>query len=371
MVICVQDAELTEESLNRIGNKCLGIWRKNRQLVMTIASVWWLTGCYLAKQALYQNDLFNSRRRTDDVIDDAITPDETKKQLQLVSKILNFAEINGLNATGAYRFFVDNKSRSVSFIVQAAYPDRFESITWWFPFVGRVPYLGFFLEEERDSFADELLKMGFDIDKGEASAFSSLGWFEDPVFSSMLNRRPGDLVHLILHELVHRTVWLVGSTQFNEQLAEYVAEVLTTQFIKKNFDPAELARYQAKRKDRLVFQRWLRDLKESLSELYSARGKLNLDDLMGQKRRLISSFERAPLRPEFKQVDYIRAGKPWNNAAILASALYASEATYFEALRQCLDPKGSIASFLMILDDQSRGLEEGIDINVALDGRCS
>src|SRR5690606_18969091 len=111
--------------------------------------------------------------------------------------------------------------------------DRLEFVTWWFPVVGSVPYIGYFDKADRDAKATELKQQGYDVSVGGAGAFSSLGWFEDPIFSSMLDRGPADTAHLFIHELTHRTLWIPGSTEFNENLAEYVSYRLTPQYLRK------------------------------------------------------------------------------------------------------------------------------------------
>jgi len=101
-----------------------------------------------------------------------------------------------------------------------------ESITWWFPIVGRVPYLGYFSKADRDSKASELRTEGYDVYETGVGAYSSLGWFDDPIYSPMLRRSEADFAHLIFHELTHRTLWIRGSVEFNENLAEYAADFL-------------------------------------------------------------------------------------------------------------------------------------------------
>ena len=89
-----------------------------------------------------------------------------------MGRILSFAESHGLNASGAYKYYIATKEPVVSYIVQAAYADRLEFVTWWFPVVGDVPYLGFFKKPERDAKAAELTASGYDVHTSGAGAFS-------------------------------------------------------------------------------------------------------------------------------------------------------------------------------------------------------
>lgn len=347
------------------------MWLKKRHLAVFLPWYLFMSSCYISRQAIHQNDLFNSRRLIEDVIEDPTTSEGVRLRLKLINEIVNFAEERGLKAAGAYRFLIDNQSRAVSFILQAAHSDRLRSITWWFPVVGRVPYLGFFSREDRDFVANDLAMRGFDVDVGEAAGFSSLGWFSDPVFSSMLKRNSADLVHLILHELVHRTVWFVDAASFNEHLAEFVSEILADEFIKDKLSAAEFAKYREKRQDRRLFSRWLRDLKFALEHLYKMRSKLTLSELLSKKQAIIASFKHPPRRPLFKHFDYIKSGEPWNNASILGSMLYAADFNWFAELRRCLDPEGTVASFLTALQQQVNNFHDGLKINQSLDDVCS
>ena len=148
----------------------------HRRLATLLIAVATLPGCYLARSGLHHNDLFNSRRRVEDVLSDPAVDEDTRERLRYVATVLAFAEKSGLNTDGAYQYYIRTDQPVVSYIVQAAYADRLEFATWWFPVVGRVPYLGYFLEEERDTKARELEAEGLDVERGAAGAFSSLGW---------------------------------------------------------------------------------------------------------------------------------------------------------------------------------------------------
>ena len=325
----------------------------------------------MLRSGLHHNDLFNTRRPVADVIADAQTPSVTRSRLVYVARVLSFAQTAGLNTDGAYSYFIDNKPAVVSYIVQAAYSDRFKSVTWWFPIVGRVPYLGFFTESERNAKATELRGQGYDVDLGVAGAFSSLGWFDDPIFSSMLSRKDADIAHLFLHELVHRTIWISGSVAFNEQLAEYVSEMLTAEFFQQTNSKAELTRYLEKREDRRAFSSWLSRLRTALDDLYQQRDRVSSSELKKRKLDIIESFQRPPLVPSFRQVDYVRANAPWNNAAILASSLYLPDLAAFDQAKNCIAKNNRISTFLTELAKRKDRFTGILDSKVVLDGLCS
>jgi predicted aminopeptidase len=236
----------------------------------------------------------------------------------------------------------------VSYIVQAAYKDRLEMKTWWFPIVGSVPYLGFFESPERDQKALELKDAGYDVTTGGVGAFSSLGWFDDPLFSSMLSRSHAELSHLLFHELIHRTLWIPGSTEFNENLAEYGAGILTERYFAKLKDDTSLELYRKKLRDKETFRRWLWELHGTLKRLYDAKPKPGEDTLLRSKALIFQSFLTPPKRPRFEVVDYI-GQEEWNNATVLAETLYAPDIKTFARAHACFGEDKSIGSFLSAL----------------------
>lgn len=299
-----------------------------------------LSGCYVTRQALHQNDIFNTRRPVADIIDDPATPEKLRERLKTARRILRYAAHEGLNTEGAYGYFVDTKEPVVSYIVQAAEPDRLVSRTWWFPVVGRVPYLGYFTKSERDEEAQRLAAEGLDVHTGGAGAFSSLGWFDDPLFSSMVGRGEPELAHLLFHELTHRTYWAPGSVRFNENLAEYVSIELAMTYLKDVGAPEDIPKFLAKLDDRRLFKTWLERLKAELEALYAEAPP----DVLKRKAAIFAKYKEPPLKPKFAVVDFVK-DEDWNNAAILASSLYLPDTEVFAKAHACLK-KPSMTDFL-------------------------
>jgi predicted aminopeptidase len=322
-----------------------------------------LSGCYVTRLAVHQNDLFNSRRPLSAVIDDPETSEKLRERLKNARRVIRFAARQGLNTEGAYRYFVDTREPVVSYIVQAALPDRLESRTWWFPIVGRVPYLGFFTKPERDAESATLRAEGLDVHEGAASAFSSLGWFEDPLFSSMVARNEGDLAHLLLHELTHRTYWSPGSVQFNENLAEYCGLELAKLYLNEVGAPEDIAKFAQKAADRRLFKTWLEALRKELEALYAKAPK----DVLAQKAAIFAKYQKAPLRPKFAYADYVK-DEDWNNATVLANSLYLPDTEVFAKAHACLR-KPRLIDFLTELHRLTD--DAGGDPFKALDAMCA
>ncbi len=313
-------------------------------------------GCYSVRQAIYHNDLYNSRRPVTDVLADPETDEKTRTALGFVAKALDFAEVHGLNAQNAYTQYIKTSSPYVSYLVQAAYPHKFEFKTWWFPVVGAVPYLGYFSPEERDAQAEILAAEGLDIHKGGVGAFSSLGWFEDPLFSSMIRRTEADLVHLIFHELTHRTVWIPGSVEFNENLAEYIADRLTEEYLLASGKKDLIQIYFDRKEDKAKFRIWLKDLKAELTNFYDNGQKLDKDKLTKGKAAIIGRYTKEK-KPSFKQIDYV-GDDLWNNASIMGASLYTPDLETFEKAHACIG-HGHLIKFLNVLKESAKEVGNG------------
>ncbi len=309
------------------------------------------SGCYVTRQAWHQGRLLTSRRPVQEVVSDSAIPIETRDKLEKVQAVLAYAARERLNTAGAYDYFIQTQQPVVSYLVQAAEPTKLELVTWWFPVVGRVPYLGYYDKEERDAEAKLLASRGLDVATGGAGAFSSLGWFNDPIFSSMLLRRDAELAHLFFHELTHRTLWVPNAAAFNENLAEYVAVVLTRQYLRDQGDQPALDAYELRRQDKELFSRWLEALRRDLQALYSDPS-VSEEEILNRKSRLLAEYQKSPKKPKFKQVDLV-GSEIWNNASIMSAALYNPDFQSFDGLRKCLG-EPSIRGFLDIVGRQLR-----------------
>ncbi len=315
------------------------------------------SGCYVTRQAWHHQKLYSSKKSVSEVIDDPKTPSKTRNALESTQRALDFASTQGLKTSGAYVTYIETSKPVVSYIVQAAFKDRLELKTWWFPIVGSVPYLGYYEISERDAKALELKREGYDVTTGGVGAFSSLGWFDDPLFSSMLYRGHAELANLLFHELIHRTLWISGSTEFNENLAEYGAGFLTDQYFEKNQDDPSFIQYQIKMRDKDVFRAWVWDLHSTLKHLFETKPKPNDTILLKSKASIFQVFTSPPKRPKFEAVDYI-GQEEWNNATLLSETLYAPDKNRFAKAHSCFGENKKFGAFLEALrnaHNQSKG----------------
>lgn len=321
-----------------------------------------LNGCYVGRLAIHQNDLFNSRRPISEVLRDEKIKPSLRQKLLLVQSVVKFSNRAGLNGSSAYLYYIQSNQPVVSYLVQAARPDKLESIKWWFPIVGSVPYRGYFEKAEREAKAKELEDEGLDVHRSGVGAFSSLGWFDDPVFSSMIRRNEASLVHLVIHELVHRTIWVAGSVKFNENLAEFIAVELTPKFLKEARKEKLIGGYFARREDRKLFKSWLRTLKGELKSFYQ-NPPTDRQALLTRKAEIFASHQHK--KPKFKSYDFV-SGRTWNNASVLGASLYSPDIPRFKKAMKCTHAS-STKEFIRILKSSTEG---GGDPFKALDDLC-
>jgi len=294
-----------------------------------------LSSCYTLSQALHFNDLYNSRVDISEVLADEDLPENLREQLLWSRGVIDFAGQEGLDVDGAYRYYIHTDQPAVSFLVQAAHADSLQWVSWWFPVVGRVPYLGFFDIDQRDAQAELLAQKSYDVATGQVGAFSSLGWFEDPIYRPMLLRPSEELAHLLFHELIHRSLWVRGQVEFNENLAEFGAMILTERLLAERQMQKSWQLYQQRRLDREDYRLWLRDLRKELESVYQDDG-LSRAEKLARKDEIFDSFVKEKL-PIFRTAgfDFVKHQR-WNNAYVMGSSLYAPDYSRFELAFNCV-----------------------------------
>lgn len=319
-----------------------------------------LCGCYVTNLGIEQTKLILSRENVVDVIANESAPDAQITRLKQLQDILEYASREGLEVGDNYAKFIQLNRDVVSYLVYAAEPDKFQSINWWFPVVGTVPYLGFFEKLDRDSQEQKLASQGFDTHTGGATAFSLLGWLDDPIYSSMLNRSLASFCDLIFHELTHRTLWISGHPEFNERLASFVGRSMTIAYLTSKNNQKEIEHYLAIESDRRLYSAWLEKLKLALNEVYESDKPLS--EKMIYKREVIDAH--LSMAPDFKVANFTSG--TWNNARILASSMYDELSADWEKAFRCQGNK--VATFLRALEE---AIESSESPSAALITLCS
>lgn len=287
-----------------------------------------LSGCttagYLAQAGCGQIDLMLRARDLEETVADTRVPERTRELLAQVKEIKKFGERHSLRPTGSYHRFVQLDRSAVVWVVTASDPLRFRSRTWWFPIVGRVPYLGWFDRDAAQEFADSLRAEGLDVDIGGADAYSTLGFFDDPVLSTMLgggDEAIGELAEVVLHESVHATLFINGQVRFNESLAEFAAGKLTRTYLDEKYGPNSEQKAAYEDVERRGDERRARMHKayEALEALYSSNKPVA--EKLAEKRRILQRLRR--------EAGYRR---PINNATLASFKNYHSGSRDFDDL---------------------------------------
>lgn len=211
------------------------------------------TGCfeagYVAQAAQGQLDIVCKTRDLQRAARDASLPTWKRDLLHHVADIKSFARTSGLTPTPSYEEYVELDRPVAVYVVSASHPLRFESLRWEFPIVGSVPYLGWFDRPSAVELAEDLREKGWDVDLRGARAYSTLGWFDDPVLSTMLEEGPegpGELANTVLHESLHATLYVPSQSSFNESVASFVGDELADRWLAARFGDgsAELLSYR-------------------------------------------------------------------------------------------------------------------------------
>jgi predicted aminopeptidase len=253
---------------------------------------------------------------------------ETRAKLELTLTVRAFArDTLHLRVGHSYATFARVDPDQVVHVVSAAYRFRLQPYTWWFPILGRVPYKGFFSAAAAAGEAAGLEHNGYDTYVRPSVAFSTLGWFDDPLLSSLLRYDRAVLADVIIHELLHNTSYLAGHADFDESFATFVGGRGAVLFFRTHPDAAALGHATDAWDDALTFSAFLGTFTARLRDAYGAG--VTLPERQHLFRAAQDEFQRLPLRTA-RYRDF--ATRPLNNAVILHDLMYADRLQLFEDL---------------------------------------
>ncbi len=253
-----------------------------------------------------------------------------RERFELVLATRTFARDRlGLTVGDSYTTFAEIDGGATVHVLSAAHRDRLESYTWWYPIAGRVPYRGFFDPADAAHEAQKLASESLDVDVRPALAFSTLGWFADPLLSTTAAEAPDDLVETVIHELFHATLYVPGESAFNESAATFAGHRGAIAFFcdGPGRDEARCARARKRWAAVRARARVLGRLEDRLRRLYAA--KLPVPVRERQRARLAEAAARALERRGVRGREEL---VPPNNARLLGALLYATSLDDFEAL---------------------------------------
>ncbi|HTY53689.1 MAG TPA: aminopeptidase [Candidatus Binataceae bacterium] len=300
-----------------------------------------LAGCeigYIARGAYEEARLLWHRKPiSDELAQGDITP-AARNKLEMVLQVRSFASDKlGLNVGGAYSTITPVDKGAITWVVMAAPKDSLTPHTWWFPIVGWVPYRGYFNESEARAEAEQLESEGYDTMVRSAVAFSSLGFFNDPLLSNLLVLDRVTLAGVIIHELFHRTYFLASDVMFDESAATYVGSRGAVDFFSATEGPlaTDTARAREVFDSDLKFADFLLQEEARLLKLYHSG--LSRDEILKQRVSLFAQIQAdySKLKPSLSGLERFDLDKqPLNNAVLINYRLYFHHLDDFAALER-------------------------------------
>ncbi len=329
-----------------------------RGLAIVAAAALAASGCmmtrYLAQAAHGQLDLLARARPIDEVLDDPETPLRTRILLAEIDGIRSFGTRMGLDTGRAYRTFVEVPASGTVWFVGAAQALSFEPRRWCFPIAGCFTGLGWFDERDAVAHRDRLRREGWDAMARPAGAYSTGGWFADPITSSMLS--PDDdahaeLANVVLHESVHATVFIPDQPYFNEGLAEYVGDAMTDLWLVERFGAgaAEQLAWHAEQVRR----------SERIARSLAAYGEL---DVLYKSSRADADKLRTKAGIIDRLADELKLWEKPNNASLVELRVYKASYDGFARVHAACGPVRRMVEVADRLDrkDFTRDLEEDL-----------
>lgn len=294
-----------------------------------------VSGCvsqvgYLAKQGGYLLRYGSGARPVDAVIADPATPADTRAFLERVRDIKGFAvrELGLSNNENYTKYKVIDRDHLVD-VVQACDAASFEAYTWDYPFLGRMPYRGYYERPDADAEAARLKKLGFDVIVRRVDAFSTLGFTKDPVYSFLEGYSPFQIASVIIHEQTHATLFLKGQSEFNEEMASFVGDEGAFEWLKETYgeDSPEYRDAVDSQADADQFISLLHGLSVRLKAVYDM--PITREEKLARKAEMIDEFTRglaAGEEPRFRSDKYAHLEKlKLNNAYLSLYSLYTDD----------------------------------------------
>ena len=298
-----------------------------------------LSGCsgeYIARSAYEEGRILWHRKPIDDALERKDLSEDIRDKLETVLAVRKFAADQlGLNVGGAYRSYAPVDQGAIVHVLMAAPRDSLEPYTWWFPIVGSVPYRGYFAETEAMAEAQSLEATGLDTMVRSAVAFSSLGFFDDPLLTSLLKLSRVELAGVLIHELFHRTYYMPSDAMFNESAANYVGSAGAVAFFtatKGEAAPDTIAARGVLDSD-LKFARFLLREQARLQEIYVS--DLSKDEKLKRREAAFVEIKKdyAALEPSLSGLERFDLDKqPLNNAVLVNYLIYFHDTDNFAAL---------------------------------------
>ena len=288
-----------------------------------------------------QLELLRLARTLDDARSDAATPEVLRDKLARAAAIRDFASRElDLPDNGSYRKYADLGRPYVVWNVFATDELSIRPHEWCFPVAGCVSYRGYFAQADAEAFAADLRRAGHDVHVAGIAAYSTLGWFDDPLLNTFMHYPDTELARLIFHELAHQRVYAGGDSEFNESFAMTVETAGVRRWLARHGSESQRIAFEAAQRRRDDFANLMLKYRDALGRAYESGTAA--DDKRKAKARLLGE-----LREEYRQLrdgawdgyaGYERwFGQEINNAVLASIGLYHQRVPAFEALLAAQD----------------------------------
>jgi predicted aminopeptidase len=287
---------------------------------------------YITRAGIEETRILTARVPITRVAQDARYPDSLRAMAGLVIDVRRYARNLGLEAKETYTSYSDVGRDTLLLVLTASPRECLCPVTWKYPIAGRISYKGFFdlkvARETAKGFADR----GYDVHLRPSAAFSTLGWFNDPLLSTALSRDSVELAALVFHEIAHNTVWVKDAVAFNESFAQWVGYQAAQRYFMDKADTNAALRAADRWHDEQLLGEYYTLLLGKLDSLYALKLPREANDA---GRDAVARWARDTMASSFGAafrtfaVNRI-AERPINNAALLGTRLYRSDLHLFD-----------------------------------------
>jgi len=326
------------------------------------------TGCgtlnYLAQAGAGQDEILEKSRDIDELVRDRRLAPRERRLVTEVPAIKRYGEAHGLTPTKNYAKYARLDRDAAVWVVSACEPLRFRSKTWWFPIVGSITYTGWFKKDAADREGADLAKDGWDVDVRPAGAYSTLGWFDDPLLSTMIESGDdarGELANVILHESTHATFYVPNQSRLDESVASFVGDTLTLSYLHEAVGEGakETRAYEEEEARRVAREAVLRETYVELEKLYASSRPVG--EKRAEKARILASARART-----------NARRPITNATLVQFATYHSgEAELAQLYEHCgKDVRRMLAALRAIHALRDQEVDVGALVRPLLSAAC-